>query len=116
MTQLCRLAALASALALLACPASALAQGDGGNQGEGENPPPLNDQPPSSLEGGENGQSGRDGAESGSAQNAPPAPATEPQLAATGSDTWLVALAGAGLVLTGVGLRLRLTPHTSGAS
>ena len=113
MTQLRRLAALASAFALLACPAAALAQGEGGNQGD--NPPPLNNQPPSSLERGENGQSGRDGAESGSAQNAAPAPAAEPQLAATGSDTWLVALAGAGLLLTGVGLRLRLTPQASAA-
>lgn len=104
MTQLRRLPALAAALALLACPAGALAQG------EGDNPPPLNDKPPSSLE-GENTDRGRDGADSGSAQSAAPAPAAEPQLAATGSETWLVALAGAGLLLTGLGLRLRLTPQ-----
>ena len=102
MTQLRRLAALAAALALLAFPAGALAQG------EGDNPPPLNNKPPSSLE-GENRDPGRDGADS-SAQSAAPAPAAQPQLAATGSETWLVALAGAGLLMTGVGLRLRLTP------
>jgi hypothetical protein len=34
------------------------------------------------------------------------------QLARTGSDTWLVALAGGGFLLAGVGLRLRLRGRT----
>jgi hypothetical protein len=48
--------------------------------------------------------SGSSGSGGGGSQGS----ASGQQLARTGSETWLVALAGGGLLLTGVGLRLRL--------
>jgi LPXTG-motif cell wall-anchored protein len=38
-------------------------------------------------------------------------PASSSQLPATGSDAWLIAALGAGMLCTGVGLRLRVADH-----
>ena len=105
-----RLAAATLAALALAAPAAALAQGAGDDQY----------QDPFGTEQGDTG-----GGSGGSAQDEEtpaPAPAAAPQeeaplgvsepeiqsLPRTGADAGLAALAGVGLILTGVGLRLRV--------
>jgi LPXTG-motif cell wall-anchored protein len=102
-----RIAALAAALSL-ALPAGALAQGAGDNQYQdpfaGEN----------SGSGGGGGAEGTTG--NGSLSNSPPSgeqlasqqSTSSGELPRTGADPGLVALLGAGLILTGAGLRVRV--------
>jgi hypothetical protein len=110
-------ASLVAALAL-AAPASALAQGAGDEQYSD----PFGTQQGDSGSGG--GSSPSNGGGSGQAPAPAPAPASAPApsgasaptssapeasgLPRTGADAALVALLGCGLVLTGVGLRLRV--------
>ena len=112
-----RIAALAAALSL-ALPAGALAQGAGDNQyqdpfaGEGSGSGSG-----SGSGGGGGGGGGADGTSgSGSLSDSPPSgqqlasqqSASSGELARTGADPGLVALLGAGLILTGAGLRVRV--------
>jgi LPXTG-motif cell wall-anchored protein len=115
-----RTTALLAATAALALPASALAQSAGddqyndpfagkhhskttqsGNRGGGGGgsgssaQPPLSNEPPNPLPNGSSGSQ-------------PGANPSGRQLPATGAESGLIALAGAGLLLAGVGLRLRL--------
>jgi LPXTG-motif cell wall-anchored protein len=103
-----RSAATLAALMLIH-PAAALAQstGVGGTStAPGETSPPLTQKPPTPLDGDSGSGSG-----SGSGKTTTePLPAAEPQLPATGADAGLVALTGAGLLMCGAGLRLRLRP------
>jgi LPXTG-motif cell wall-anchored protein len=108
-----RIAALAVALSL-ALPAGALAQGAGDNQYQdpfaGEN----------SGSGGGSGGGGGGGGEgtsdNGSLSNSPPSgeqlasqqSTSSGELPRTGADPGLIALFGAGLILTGAGLRVRV--------
>ena len=108
-----RIAALAAALSL-ALPAGALAQGAGDNQYQdpfaGEN----------SGSGSGSGSGGGGGAEgtngNGSLSNSPPSgeqlasqqSTSSGELPRTGADPGLVAVLGAGLILTGAGLRVRV--------
>jgi LPXTG-motif cell wall-anchored protein len=105
-----RPAALLATLAL-AFPAGALAQGAGDSQYQD----PLAGEEGQSEQGTGGGGGGQGGG--GELQPAPPPgsearaaqePTPEGQLPATGADAWLTALLGAGLVLTGAGLRVRL--------
>ncbi len=88
-----RLTVLLLALSL-AAPSVGLAQ---------EDAPPLSNDPPVSL-GGDGGPGG------GQEDPAPTSPAAEPELAATGSETWLIGALGAGMLFAGIGLRLRVAP------
>jgi hypothetical protein len=89
-----RLTVLLLALSL-ATPSVGLAQ---------EDAPPLSNDPPVSL-GGDGGEPGGD-----QEDPAPTSPAAEPELAATGSETWLIGALGAGMLFAGIGLRLRVAP------
>jgi LPXTG-motif cell wall-anchored protein len=108
-----RIAALAAALSL-SLPAGALAQGAGDNQYQD----PFAGEDAGS--GGGSGGGGGGGAEgtsgNGSLSNSPPAgeqlassqSTSSGELPRTGADPGLVALLGAGLILTGAGLRVRV--------
>jgi LPXTG-motif cell wall-anchored protein len=111
-----RLAALAVALSL-ALPAGALAQGAGDNQYQD----PFAGEDSGSGSGSGGGGGGGGGAEgtSGNGSELSNSPPSGQQLAAqsstpsgelprTGADPGLVALLGAGLILTGAGLRARV--------
>jgi hypothetical protein len=110
-----RIAALAAALSL-ALPAGALAQGAGDNQYQD----PFAGEDSGSGSGSGGGGGGGGGAEgtsgNGSLSNSPPAgeslasqqSTSSGELARTGADPGLVALLGAGLILTGAGLRVRV--------
>jgi len=112
-----RIAALAAALSL-ALPAGAFAQGAGENQYtdpfEGEESAPQGSGAGSSGSGSGTGGGGGGGGElsttppgtSESEATETPTPAGE--LARTGAEPGLVALLGAGLILTGAGLRVRV--------
>jgi LPXTG-motif cell wall-anchored protein len=111
-----RLAALAVALSL-ALPAGALAQGAGDNQYQD---PFAGEDSGSGSGGGSGGGGGGGGAEGTTGNgselsNSPPssqlaAQSSTPsgELPRTGADPSLVALLGAGLILTGAGLRVRV--------
>jgi len=110
-----RLATASLAALALAAPATALAQGAGDDQY----------QDPFGTQQGDGGSGGDSSDEAPDTTPAPASPAAEPagasapeeqaaepataQLPRTGSEPGLIALAGAGLILTGVGLRLRVT-------
>jgi LPXTG-motif cell wall-anchored protein len=110
-----RIAALAAALSL-ALPAGALAQGAGDNQYQD----PFAGEDSGSGSGSGGGGGGGGGAEgtsgNGSLSNSPPAgeslasqqSTSSGELPRTGADPGLVALLGAGLILTGAGLRVRV--------
>jgi LPXTG-motif cell wall-anchored protein len=110
-----RIAALAAALSL-ALPAGALAQGAGDNQYQD----PFAGEDSGSGSGSGGGSGGGGGAEgtsgNGSLSNSPPAgeslasqqSTSSGELPRTGADPGLVALLGAGLILTGAGLRVRV--------
>jgi LPXTG-motif cell wall-anchored protein len=108
-----RLAALAVALSL-ALPAGALAQGAGDNQYQD---PFAGEDSGSGSGGGGGGGGGAEGTTGNGSQlsNSPPssqlaAQSSTPsgELPRTGADPSLVALLGAGLILTGAGLRVRV--------
>jgi hypothetical protein len=113
MPQMRRLAALAATLSL-ALPASAFAQG----AGETQYSDPLAGEETSSGSGSGSGTGGGGGGGGGELSTTPPAGSTESQaaqtrtpdgeLARTGADPALVALLGAGFILTGAGLRVRV--------
>ena len=98
-----RSAAVLALAAALAFPAVAVAQSAGDNQYED----PFGGKGSSGSSQSSSGSSSGSGS-SGSGGGGSPGSASGQQLARTGSETWLVALAGGGLLLTGVGLRLRL--------
>ena len=106
-----RIAALAAALSL-ALPAGALAQGAGDNQYQ--DPFAGEDSGSGSGSGGGGGAEGTNG--NGSPSNstasgeqlASQSSTSSGQLPRTGADPGLVALLGAGLILTGAGLRVRV--------
>jgi LPXTG-motif cell wall-anchored protein len=107
-----RLAALVAA-GLLAAPASALGQSAGDEQYQD----PFSGQNGGSSSGGGSSSAPQPAAPASTPAPAAPAaaaPATpsaatqQPQLPRTGAETLLTALAGVGLVMAGVGLRLRL--------
>ena len=114
-----RIAALAAALSL-ALPAGALAQGAGDNQYQD----PFAGEDPGSGSGSGSGSGGGGGGGGGaegtsgndSLSNSPPSGeqlasqqgTSSGQLARTGADPGLVALLGAGFILTGAGLRVRM--------
>src|SRR3954464_3609315 len=106
-----RIAVLAAALSL-SFPAGALAQGAGDNQYQ--DPFAGEDAGSGSGSGGGGGAEGTSG--NGSLSNSPPAgeqlasqqSTSSGQLPRTGADPGLVALLGAGLILTGAGLRVRV--------
>ena len=110
-----RIAALAAALSL-SVPAGALAQGAGDNQYQD----PFAGEDSGSGSGAGSGSGGGGGAEgnsgNGSLSNSPPAgeslasqqSTSSGELPRTGADPGLVALLGAGLILTGAGLRVRV--------
>ena len=109
-----RIAALAAALSL-SLPAGALAQGAGDNQYQ--DPFAGEDSGSGSGSGSGGGGGGAEGTSgNGSLSNSPPAgeslasqPSTSSgELPRTGADPGLVALLGAGLILTGAGLRVRV--------
>lgn len=118
-----RLVPLLAGLAL-AFPASALAQGAGDDEyrdpfgsggerttstapgsgngsggGSAQTPPDLSQEPPVALPSG-----------AASGTETPRARAGAPRLPATGAEPALLALAGTGMLLAGVGLRLRVLP------
>lgn len=105
-----RIAALTAALSL-ALPAGALAQGAGDNQYQdpfaGED---------SGSGSGSGGGGGAEGTDNGSLSSSPPSgqqlasqqSTASGELPRTGADPGLVALLGAGLILTGAGLRARV--------
>ena len=87
--------------ALLAWPGGAWAQTPGDD-------PPLTDEPPVPLDGGEPTPT----PEPTTTPEPTPTPAPDgEQLANTGAEPAYTALAGLGLLLAGVGVRLRLAPH-----
>ena len=104
-----RIAALAAALSL-ALPAGALAQGAGDNQYQD----PFAGEDSGSGSGSGGGAEGTTG--NGSLSNSPPSgqqlasqrSTPSGELPRTGADPGLVALLGAGLILTGAGLRVRV--------
>ena len=106
-----RIAALAAALSL-ALPAGALAQGAGDNQYQ--DPFAGEDSGSGSGSGGGGGAEGTSG--NGSLSNSPPSgeqlasqqSTSSGELPRTGADPGLVAVLGAGLILTGAGLRVRV--------
>ena len=109
-----RIAALAAALSL-ALPAGALAQGAGDNQYQD----PFAGEDSGSgggSGGGGGGGGGAEGTDNGSLSTSPPSgqqlaaqqSAASGDLPRTGADPGLVALLGAGLILTGAGLRVRV--------
>jgi LPXTG-motif cell wall-anchored protein len=109
-----RIAALAAALSL-ALPAGALAQGAGDNQYQD----PFAGEDSGSGGGSGSGSSGGGGAEgtdNGTLSSSPPSgeqlasqqSTSSGELPRTGADPGLVALLGAGLILTGAGLRVRV--------
>jgi LPXTG-motif cell wall-anchored protein len=111
-----RIAALAAALSL-ALPAGALAQGAGDNQYQ--DPFAGEDSGSGSGSGSGGGGGGGGGAEgtngNGSLSDSPPSgeqlasqSTSSGELPRTGADPGLVALLGAGLMLTGAGLRVRV--------
>jgi hypothetical protein len=110
-----RIAALAAALSF-ALPAGALAQGAGDNQYQD---PFAGEDSGSSGSGsgsGSGGGGGAEGTDNGSLSSSPPSgdqlasqqSGASGELARTGADPGLVALLGAGLILTGAGLRVRV--------
>ncbi len=111
-----RIAALAAALSL-SLPAGALAQGAGDNQYQD---PFAGEDSGSGAGSGSGGGGGGGGAEgnsgNGSLSDSPPAgeslasqqSTSSGELPRTGADPGLVALLGAGLILTGAGLRVRV--------
>ena len=109
-----RIAALAAALSL-SLPAGALAQGAGDNQYQD----PFAGEDSGSGGGSGSGSSGGGGAEgtdNGTLSSSPPSgeqlasqqSTSSGELPRTGADPGLVALLGAGLILTGAGLRVRV--------
>jgi LPXTG-motif cell wall-anchored protein len=106
-----RIAALAAALSL-ALPAGALAQGAGDNQYQD----PFAGEGSGSGSGGGGGGGGEGTSGNGSLSNSPPSgqqlasqrSTPSGELPRTGADPGLVALLGAGLILTGAGLRVRV--------
>jgi LPXTG-motif cell wall-anchored protein len=107
-----RIAALAAALSL-ALPAGALAQGAGDNQYQD---PFAGEDSGSGSGGGGGGGGGAEGTNgNGSLSDSPPSgeqlasqSTSSGELPRTGADPGLVALLGAGLILTGAGLRVRV--------
>ena len=108
-----RIAALAAALSL-AVPAGALAQGAGDNQYQD---PFAGEDSGSGAGSGSGGGGGAEGnSDNGSLSDSPPAgeslasqqSTSSGELPRTGADPGLVALLGAGLILTGAGLRVRV--------
>jgi hypothetical protein len=107
-------AALAAALAL-AAPTVAHAQGAGDNQytdpfaGEnGSGSGSSGSGSSGSSSGSGSTQGGAEGSSNAQLSNAPPGSAASGQLARTGADPGLLALLGAGFVVAGVGLRVRV--------
>jgi LPXTG-motif cell wall-anchored protein len=108
-----RIAALAAALSL-SLPAGALAQGAGDNQYQDPFAGEDSGSGSGSGSGGGGGAEGTSG--NGSLSNSPPAgeqlasqqSTSSGELPRTGADPGLVALLGAGLILTGAGLRVRV--------
>jgi hypothetical protein len=100
-----RIAALAAALSL-ALPAGALAQGAGDNQYQ---------DPFAGEDQGSGGGGGAEGTTGNGSELSDTPPSSERQasqpsgeLARTGADPGLLALLGAGLILTGAGMRVRV--------
>ncbi len=108
-----RIAALAAALSLCV-PAGALAQGAGDNQYQDPFAGEDSGSGAGSGSGGGGGAEGNSG--NGSLSDSPPAgeslasqqSTSSGELPRTGADPGLVALLGAGLILTGAGLRVRV--------
>ncbi len=108
-----RIAALAAALSL-SVPAGALAQGAGDNQYQDPFAGEDSGSGAGSGSGGGGGAEGNSG--NGSLSDSPPAgeslasqqSTSSGELPRTGADPGLVALLGAGLILTGAGLRVRV--------
>jgi LPXTG-motif cell wall-anchored protein len=106
-----RIAALAAALSL-ALPAGALAQGAGDNQYQD----PFAGENSGSGSGSGSGGGGEGTTGNGSLSNSPPSgeqlasqqSTSSGELPRTGADPGLIALLGAGLILTGAGLRVRV--------
>jgi LPXTG-motif cell wall-anchored protein len=106
-----RIAALAAALSL-ALPAGALAQGAGDNQYQD----PFAGEDSGSGSGSGSGGGGEGTTGNGSLSNSPPSgeqlasqqSTSSGELPRTGADPGLIALLGAGLILTGAGLRVRV--------
>jgi LPXTG-motif cell wall-anchored protein len=106
-----RIAALVAALTL-ALPAGALAQGAGDNQYQD----PFAGEDSGSGSGGGGGGGGAEGTNGdGSPSDSPPSgeqlasqSTSSGELPRTGADPGLVGLLGAGLILTGAGLRVRV--------